>query len=319
LPLAFEARTIGGTERGGGMTNEGKAVRTKDGRALSYSELGERSGVAVLWFHGIPGSRLDVARAFGEKALAGAGTRLIGIDRPGFGGSDFQRRRRFEDWPADVAALADELGIEHFAVVGYSCGAPYVVACAHAMPERLTFAGIVSGVGPAEMPRFRDGLNRVDALMTRLARLAPPLARLAIKQAARQAGREPQKFDNDFEKELSPPDRELYADPELRAALRDIFLESTRNGPRGVVHDYAIWGRRWGFPFEEVEFPVRLWHGDDDDVVPLHHGEYLAGRLGDAELTVLPGAGHLHPPERWRDVFSTAVAASRAPKAPSGP
>jgi pimeloyl-ACP methyl ester carboxylesterase len=290
------------------------AVRTKDGRSLSYAEFGDRAGVPVFWFHGIPGSRFDVVRAFGENAIAGTAVRLIGIERPGFGNSDFQRRRRYEDWPADAGAVADALGIERFAAVGYSCGGPYVVACARAMPERLTFAGIVSGVGPAEMPRFRDGLNRIDSLMTRLARFAPLLARLAIAQATRAAERHTEKFDRDFDKELSPPDRELYADPELRKALREIFLESTRNGPAGVVHDYAVWGRAWKFPFEDVEFPVRLWHGDNDALVPLRHSEYVAGRLRDAELTIVPGEGHLHPTDRWREIFATAVTASQAPK-----
>lgn len=292
--------------------SEGGTVRTKDGRSLSYAEFGDRDGVPVFWFHGIPGSRFDVVRASGERAIEGVAVRLVGIDRPGFGRSDLQRRRRYEDWPSDAGAIADELGIERFAAVGYSCGGPYVVACAHGMPERLTFAGIVSGVGPAEMPRFRDGLNRIDSLMTRLARLAPPLARLAIAQATRDAERRPEKFDRDFDGELSPPDRELYADPQLREALREIFLESTRNGPAGVVHDYAVWGRAWRFPFEEVELPVRLWHGDDDALVPLHHAEYMAGRLSNAELTILPREGHLHPPETWREIFAAAAAASRA-------
>ena len=294
------------------MIIEGKSVPTKDGRSLSCAEFGDPRGIPVFWVHGIPGSRFDVARAFGEGALAGTGARLLAVDRPGFGGSDFQRRRRFEDWPADAAAVADALGAEHFAAVGYSCGGPYVVACARAIPERLTFAGIVSGVGPAQMPRFRQGLNQVDSVMTRLARYAPSLGRLAIKQATRTARRNPAKFDHDFEKELSPPDRELYADPKLRDALREIFLESTRNGPQGVVHDYRLWGRAWRFPFEKVEFPVRLWHGDDDAIIPLHHAEYVAGQLRNAELTILPGAGHLHPAERWRDIFTHAVSASRA-------
>jgi pimeloyl-ACP methyl ester carboxylesterase len=47
---------------------------------------------------------------------------VVAIDRPGFGRSTYQRRRRLLDWPADVAALADELGIERFAVAGYSSG-----------------------------------------------------------------------------------------------------------------------------------------------------------------------------------------------------
>jgi pimeloyl-ACP methyl ester carboxylesterase len=286
------------------MTENGSTVRTADGRTLAYAEGGDPGGAPIFLFHGIPGSRSDLERSFGRDVLAGSGVRVIGVDRPGFGASDFQPNRRFDDWPADVAAVADHLGIERFGILGYSGGGPYVVACAHALPGRLTFAGIVSGDGPAETPRFRDGMGKTDAIMTRLARLAPPVARLAISQAVKQAERSPEKFSRSFDKELSPPDLEIHKDPDTREAIREIFLESTRRGPAGVVHDYRIWARPSGLPFEAVEIPVRVWHGDSDGIVPMHHAEYVVGRLANAELTVLPGVGHLHTLERWREFIS---------------
>ena len=294
------------------MTKNGAAVRTADGRRLAYAETGEPDGASVFAFHGIPGSRSDFERLFGQEGLARPGVRVIGIDRPGFGGSDFQQNRRFHDWPADVASVADHLGIDRFGVLGYSAGGPYVIACARALPDRLTFAGIVSGVGPAETPRFRDGMGKTDAIMTRLARIGPPLARLAIALASKQARRSPEKFSRTFDKELSRPDLEVHGDPAIREAVREIFLESTRQGPAGVVDDYRVWARPSGLRFEEVEFPVRLWHGDADAIVPMHHAQYVAGRLVEAELTVLPGVGHLHTPERWRDFLTTAATASQA-------
>ncbi len=47
--------------------------------------------------------------------------------------STFQKGRRLSDWPADVAALADALGIERFAVLGFSGGGAYTAACAVAV------------------------------------------------------------------------------------------------------------------------------------------------------------------------------------------
>jgi pimeloyl-ACP methyl ester carboxylesterase len=148
--------------------------------------------------------------------------------------------------------------------------------------------------------------------MTRLARVAPPLARLAIAQATKQAERSPEKFSRSFDKELSPPDLEIHRDPAMRPALREIFLESTRQGPAGIVHDYRIWARPSELAFEQVDFPVRMWQGDADAIVPMRHAEYVAGRLANAELTVLSGAGHLHTLARWRDFLASAATASGA-------
>jgi pimeloyl-ACP methyl ester carboxylesterase len=116
--------------------------------------MGQPDGTPLFYFHGNPGSRLDFNQTYNRPALDDTGMRIIGIDRPGFGGSTFQPRRQFADWPRDVLAVADELGIDTFGVLAYSGGGPYAIACALAFPERLTFVGIISGDGPAETPRF---------------------------------------------------------------------------------------------------------------------------------------------------------------------
>ena len=58
------------------------------------------------------------------------GVRLISPDRPGMGLSTYQPGRRLVDWPADVAHLTEALGIERFAVMGWSAGGPYAAVCA---------------------------------------------------------------------------------------------------------------------------------------------------------------------------------------------
>ena len=204
------------------------------------SRLGSPTARPVMYFHGIPGSRLDFTMPHVDEAVRGSGARVIGIDRPGFGGSDFQANRTYADWPGDAARVADELELDRFAVLGYSAGGPYVVACARALADRITFAGIVSGVGPAETPRFRDGMGATDAIMTRLAKRAPALARLAVRRAARTARTAPDKFSRQLDKELSVPDLQLHADPDFRVSVREVFRESTRQGPAGVVQDYRI-------------------------------------------------------------------------------
>jgi pimeloyl-ACP methyl ester carboxylesterase len=286
-------------------------VRTVTGRTLAYAQTGQVDGAPLFYLHGLPGSRLDFHEPFNKEALNDSAARLIGVDRPGFGGSDYQPHRRYDGWPSDLSTVADQLGIDRFGILAYSCGAPYAIACALADPERLTFVGIVSGVGPAEMPAFSRGMGTTDAIMTRLSRWAPVLARWAIARASRQASRAPEKFSRQFDKELSPPDVAIHHEPGLRQAVRSIFSESTRNGPRGIVEDYRIWATPSGLEYTEMKVPVRIWHGDADAVVPMQHAEYVATALPTAELVILPGVGHLHTAARWHHFITTAVDQSR--------
>ena len=47
-------------------------------------------------------------------------------------------------------------------------------------------------------------------------------------------------------------------------------------------------------PVDDVDVPVRLWHGDADSNVPLTGARRLAERLPNGRLTVLEGADHLN-------------------------
>jgi hypothetical protein len=75
-----------------------------------------------MYFHGAPGSRLDLAQF--EDALAALELRVISADRPGFGRSTPQSGRRREDWFTDVAALADQIGVQRFALLGSPVAVP---------------------------------------------------------------------------------------------------------------------------------------------------------------------------------------------------
>ena len=112
-----------------------------DGRRLAYAEWGDPDGKPLFLFHGAPFSRLFCPD---EPATLAAGVRLITVDRPGIGRSDVLEARSWGDWPADVVALAGALGIDRFAVVGWSYGGNYAAACAALIPSRVTAAGVVS-------------------------------------------------------------------------------------------------------------------------------------------------------------------------------
>ncbi|MBI4571246.1 MAG: alpha/beta hydrolase, partial [Chloroflexi bacterium] len=86
----------------------GQAIILRDGRRLGYAEYGSRTGRPLFFFHGFPNSRV-LGRLF-QQAAARRGVRIIALDRPGFGLSDFMRGRTLAGWPDDVVEAADALG-----------------------------------------------------------------------------------------------------------------------------------------------------------------------------------------------------------------
>ena len=284
------------------------AIELPGERRLAYADHGDPAGTPILYFHGVPGSRLDASLL--EDTYRELGVRLVAVDRPGFGASTHQKGRRLLDWPRDVTALADALGLERFAVAGYSSGGKYALACAHALPERLTAVAVVAGVGPPDTPGFRDGMGRNERLTMTLAVRARPLALAYWRMAKRMLDRRPDSFVAEFEKEASEPDRAALEAPEFREALIATSREALRAGARGLVHDVAIQARPWGFRLEELSLPVRLWHGDRDEIVPPHHSRHAAQAIPDAELHTYPDEGHLLA-ARFPEIVSSLAQSSR--------
>ena len=125
-------------------TRAATIVRLDDGRELAFREFGDPTGTPVFAFHGTPGSQRMFAPL--DESARRLGVRLIAPDRPGYGNSDYVSDRRLLDWPRDVVALADFLGIAKFGVFGVSGGGPHAAVCAHRLAPRLLGAAIVCGI-----------------------------------------------------------------------------------------------------------------------------------------------------------------------------
>ncbi len=283
-----------------------------DGRLLGYAEWGDPGGPPVLYFHGTPASRLDPV-CFPD-APEKARVRLISIDRPGMGLSTFQPHRRIADWPGDVAALADRLGLERLGVVGWSGGGPYVLGCAAAIPERVTAAVSVAGVGRIDRPGAMDGMNPSEAKLTRLSLKAPLLARLVLGTVFRLSRAKPEQALKSFHDEVSGSDQAVIAALPDDAKRMGWFLEAGRHGAKGPVHDYHALGD-WGFRLGDVEMPVTMWQGDADKLVPMAHAEELATSAPGATLRPCPGEGHLVMVSHAAEILSSATRKASSPAA----
>lgn len=267
-----------------------QTVRLSDGRRLGFAEYGDPRGVPVFGFHGTPGSRLMLAVA--ETPARRCGVRLIALDRPGFGLSDFQPERTLGDWPDDVLELADALGIARFGVAGVSGGGPYALACAWKIARRLTRVSVVSGMSPVGGSEATPGLDRTHRLLFGLWSKAPWLTRRLMALAKRGWDRAPEKMFARIVRFAPEADRVIMTRDDVRGALIDGLADAFRADGRGVAHELILLGRAWGFSLSDIAMPVDLWHGEDDHLVPLAMGRHMASLIPVCRAEFIPGAGH---------------------------
>lgn len=277
-------------------------LRLQDGRLLGYGEYGDPDGRPLFFFHGTPGSRVQ-ARGIAEAAAAGH-ARIIAPDRPGFGLSDFKPNRTLLDWADDVAELADALGLEQFGVVGLSGGGPSVIACALKLPERLTAAGIVSGVGPFDVADATVGMSRSSRLGFALGQRAPLALRPLLALITLTLRRSPDRVLAAVFAEAPEADKAIWRRPEIRDLFRDDLLEAARQGARGAAYEAALYARPWGVKLEEITIPVYLWQGEDDVNVPPSMGRAQAEAIPDCRATFISGAGHLWGLDHFEEILA---------------
>jgi pimeloyl-ACP methyl ester carboxylesterase len=265
---------------------------TRDGRALTYAQHGDLGGRPVIVMHGTPGSRIGpIPRA---SRLYLQGIRLIAYDRPGYGGSDRLPARDVTHAAADVADLADELGLERVAVVGRSGGAPHALACAALLPERVTRVAALVPPAPFALmgPSWYDGMTASNVREYSTAQAGRGALEAYLGALAKEIRDDPESHLPFDENDLVRPDRAVMADFGIRGMLLDNFREALRQTPFGWIDDSLSFVRPWGFDPAAIRIPVRLWHGTDDIYAPVAHTRWLAGRIPGAEIEIRRATGH---------------------------
>jgi pimeloyl-ACP methyl ester carboxylesterase len=278
-------------------------LELRDRRALGYAIWGDPQGRVLLLFHGSPSSRLFAP----DPAVTTAhGVRLITIDRPGYGRSDPRPGRQILDWPADVAQLADALDVERFVVVAHSSGGPYALACAVAMPERVSSVVLANCVAPLdELAPDLVGAGEDEVRLIELSRSAPEGAATLIAEAASWLLQDPDRF---LSAPRPEPDARLLREPPVRQMFAASVREAVRRGLDGYISDEVLERRPWGFGLSDVRLPVTVWHGAQDGFIPQAHAETMASLLPDCRIRVGPDEGHGLILARWDDVLQESAA-----------
>jgi pimeloyl-ACP methyl ester carboxylesterase len=269
-------------------------VTLPDGRKLGYCTVGK--GPPVVYFHGTASSRLEVLllKEFAEKS----GLQIVGVDRPGYGLSTFHTRRSLQDFNSDVNFLADTLGFERFAVLGWSGGGAFAVAYLSQYPERVTKALVadspslpfnVSNAHDFPFSKYVMKLHFVGVLAMRQFRRSvlkaggDPSAFLATKQAKQML------------RGYTETDLQFFSNPAWAKLMFQSMAEAFRQecGVNAVVDEHMFFLKPWGFSFSNIPAgKLVIWQGEDDKTCNVSNAYALARLVSGSELNVFEGRGH---------------------------
>lgn len=250
---------------------DGRTVRAYDTRREDASDA-----LTVLWHHGSPqtGALLEPLLI----AAAPRHIRLLSYGRPSYGGSSPNPGRKVASAAADVAQIADALGVARFAVMGASGGGPHALSCAALLPDRVSAVVCLAGLAP-----FTEGFDWYGGMASE-----GGLRSAAEGREARERHAANSQFDPNI---FTPADWAA-----LEGAWASLGADSVRAGeagPDGLIDDDLAFVAPWGFDLAQIEAPVLLVQGGQDRVVPPTHADWLLRNCRSSELWLRPRDGHV--------------------------
>jgi pimeloyl-ACP methyl ester carboxylesterase len=190
-----------------------------------------------------------------------SGWRVLTVDLPGHGRSSGRPRQSVAAYCQDLLAFLGELKIFRAVLVGHSLGAAVVLQLADEFPDRLAGMALISATPHLEAPPLL-----VDYFSNPL---TIPLGIQLFEQWAFCP--------------RTPP-------PQVKAGLST--LHTTR--PSVLAGDWQAFAH---FDFhgtrERIAIPTWIANGAEDRLAPLTGAQYLASRLPNSTVQVIPSAGHM--------------------------
>jgi pimeloyl-ACP methyl ester carboxylesterase len=257
-------------------------VAIGDGVTVHLRDEGPKDAPAIILLHG---SNADLHTWEPWVQALKAKYRVIRFDQVGHGltGPDPKHDYSRANYVADIGAVADKLGLKQFILGGNSMGGKHALAYAIAHPGRVTGLVLVDGSGGPmlKLDKKKDdedsgnigfkiaqtpGINLLVEQITPRSLIAQSLEQsVSVKSVASEAA-----VDRYWEMLRYPGNR--------RATLKRF------SQPYDPLGEAEIAG---------VATPTLILWGEEDRVIPVEAGQWLAKTLPNNRLVVYPGIGHL--------------------------
>ena len=265
--------------------------KLRSGRELEVLDNGVDSTRAIVFHHGTPASASLWSQWF--TYAAEACIRAISYSRAGYGTSDRDFGRSIVSVNKDIAEVLESKGIEKFVAIGWSGGGPH--ALANTLLENnvgaITLAGVgaygvddldfLEGMAQENYDEFGASLQGEDVIQQWFIDNAS-----VFKSAGGAEIREA------FGGLISDADKKS-----MEGSFADVIAAAIRSGLAvsfdGWVDDDVAFTKPWGFDLSSINKPVKIWQGDQDFMVPHAHSHWLKKHISTAELTFIPGQGHV--------------------------
>jgi pimeloyl-ACP methyl ester carboxylesterase len=256
-------------------------VEVGDGLKVHLRDEGPKDAPAIILLHG---SNADLHTWEPWVAALKTRYRVIRFDQIGHGltGADPKGDYSTASFVADIGEVADKLGLETFILGGNSMGGKHALAYAIAHPERLTGLVLVDGSGGPMLkvgkPKDKEsgnigfaiarmpGVNRIAEQITPRSLIAQSLQQtVSVKAVASEAA-----IDRYWELLRYPGNR--------RATLARFSQPYDPLAEAGIA---------------KVTTPTLILWGEEDRIIPVEAGQWLAKTLPAATLRIYPKVGHL--------------------------
>ncbi|MBL4807592.1 MAG: alpha/beta hydrolase [Rhodobacteraceae bacterium] len=238
----------------------------------------------ILYFHGLPGGPEELAALPNVDGRA----EIVAVDRLDIGlGLDSHAEM--------LNAVAQDILLTYpnrkLRLIGFSLGSVVALQLAGILKKQTLSIDLISVAAPLELGNFLPDMAG-KPVFTAAAGGGWKFGALSQIQAI-FAPRLPQVFFNMLFASAKPADKGLAEDPAFRAGLKNSYSWCLSKHLTGYKREVRAYVQPWADVLDDVNAPVTMWHGVEDNWSPIQMAYAVQERLGErAQLTEMAGLSH---------------------------